>query len=111
VLDAVAAMDQGLTALIRERGERSGWSATDAIEAAGFLAELKDSAALLAQPDVGGYYRGDYAAKGATVRELAGHMAAKGLRFAPAAPGDEPAYRAVRRALAQYDTRTRAAAE
>jgi hypothetical protein len=30
-------------------------------------------------------------------------MAEKGLRFAPAAPGDEPAYTALYHALAAYD--------
>ena len=87
-------MDATVTAKVRGQ---SGWPASDAIEAAGFLARLKESAAILQQPDVGGYLSGAYAAKGKTVRELVQYMASNGLRFAPALPGDEPAYRAVQR--------------
>ena len=108
VVAAVDRMDATVTAKVRGQG---GWPASQAIEAAAFLARLKESAAVLQQPDVGGYLNGVYAAKGKTVIELVRYMASNGLRFAPALPGDEPAYRAVQRALAGCDARTHAAAE
>ena len=108
VIDAANRLDQRVTAKIRGK---QGWPASDAIEAATFVTRLKASAAVLRQPDVSGYLSGAYAAKGKTVLELVRSMASKGLRFAPALPGDEPAYRAVQRALANCDARTHAAAE
>jgi hypothetical protein len=111
LLDAVAAADKRITAVIRQKGNQAGWSATDAIEAGDFLARLKVAAPVLQQPDVNRYFDGTYAAKGKTVGELVRRMADKGLRFAAATPADEPAYRAVHRALASYDAKAHAAAE
>ncbi len=108
VVDAANRMDLRVTVKIRSQ---PGWPASDAIEAATFLTRLRDSAAVLRQPDVSGYLNGAYAAKGKTAPELIRYMASNGLRFAPALPGDEPAYRAVQRALASCDARTHAAAE
>jgi hypothetical protein len=108
VVDAADRMDQKVTAKVRAN---TGWSATEAIEAGTFLSRFKESAAVLQQPDVGGYLSGAYAAKGKTVHELVQNMTANGLRFAPALPGDEPAYRAVQRALAGCDAKAHAAAE
>ena len=108
VVDAANGMDARLTAKVRLQ---PGWSATNAIEAATFLDRFKESAAVLRQRDVSGYLSGAYAAKGKTAAELVRNMASNGLRFAPALPGDEPAYWAVQRALAGCDARTHAAAE
>jgi hypothetical protein len=41
------------------------------------------------------------------VGELVNHMTRQGLRFAPATAGDEAAYLAVQRALAEYDVAAR----
>jgi hypothetical protein len=111
LLAALDQTDKRLTAVIRAKGLQAGWTATDAIEAGAFLARLKEAAPVLQQPDVGRYLDGTYAARGKNVRELVRQMADKGLRFAPAAPADEPAYRAVQRALASYDAKAHAAAE
>ncbi len=57
----------------------------------------------LGNPDVGDYFNQKFAAKGKTTAELVKYMSDKGLKFAPATPGDEAAYRAVHQALAIYD--------
>ena len=43
------------------------------------------------------------AAKGKTVPDLVSYMKNKGLSFAPAVAGQEPAYAALHQALAAYD--------
>jgi hypothetical protein len=43
------------------------------------------------------------------VADLVDEMGKKGLQFAPAAPGDEWAYRVLHRALASYDAALTAA--
>ena len=111
LVDAVNQMDQARDAKIRAHGDSEAWTASDAIEAATFLAQMKAAAAVLQQPEVGGYLSGAYSAKGKTVRELVRYMASNGLRFAPALGGDEPTYRAVQRALADCDAKAHAAAE
>ena len=49
------------------------------------------------------YFNQKWVAKGKTVAELIQNMTAAGLRFAPATPGDEGAYRALHFALVAYD--------
>ena len=61
----------------------------------------------LQQRDVGNYFTGKYALKAKTVPELIKQMSERGLQFAPALPGDEPAYAALHQALAAYDTASR----
>lgn len=72
------------------------------IEAKRFLNHLKGALTVLQQPDAANYFNGKYSAKGKSVAELVKHMTDTGLRFAPAAPGDEKAYHAVHKALALY---------
>jgi len=103
VIDAANRMDQRITAKVRGTPGQPAWSASDAIEAGSFLEQFKNAAAVLQRRDVSGYLNGAYAAKGRTAGELVRNMASKGLRFAPALPGDESAYGAVRRALASCD--------
>ena len=98
LIDAADRMDQRITAKVRGTPGRPAWSASEAIEAGSFLDQLKHSAAVLQRPGVSGcHLNGAFAAKGGTVGELVRTMASKGLRFAPALPGDESAYGAVRR--------------
>jgi hypothetical protein len=52
---------------------------------------------------VSNHFDGYWAPQARSVAELVQFMAEKGLRFAPAAPGDEPAYTALYHALAAYD--------
>jgi hypothetical protein len=75
------------------------------IEANVFLNNLNDAIRALQQPDVGNFFTGKYALKAKTVPELVSSMAAQGLQFAPATPGDEAAYAALQEALASYDRR------
>jgi len=110
-IDAAERMDQRITAKVQGAPGQPTWSASDAIEAASFLDDFKTAAAVFQRPDVSSYLNGAYAAKGGTVGELVRNMASKGLRFAPALPGDESAYAAVRRALASCDAKAYAAGE
>jgi hypothetical protein len=105
LLEAIGTADRRLTAVIRGQGKRADASATDAIEVSGFLSDLKDASSVLQRPDVSGYFDGTYVAKGKTAGELVRNIAAKGLRFAPATPRDQPAYQAVHRALAAADAK------
>jgi hypothetical protein len=76
---------------------------TEYSEARRFLGDFEDALALLRQPGAGDYF-GAKAPKAKTIGDLVQFMLSKGLRFAPAVPGDEPAYVAAHRALAAYDT-------
>jgi RNA polymerase sigma factor (sigma-70 family) len=78
------------------------------IEARRFLNDLDDGLRLLEQPHAGLYFTDKYAAKGRTVPELVEHMTQEGLAFAPAVAGDEAAYVALHRALADYEIAARA---
>jgi hypothetical protein len=70
------------------------------IEAKRYLNQLSDALRALQSPDAGNYFTGKYVARGKTVGELVKNM--NGLRFAPATPGEERAYREVYQALAAY---------
>jgi hypothetical protein len=73
----------------------------DYAEARRFLSNFDDALTLLRKPNSGDYFS-NKAVKGKTIGELVQHMLNKGLRFAPALPGDEPAYTAVHRGLVVY---------
>jgi hypothetical protein len=55
------------------------------------------------------YFDNSWSSRGKTVTELVKFMSDNGLVFAPAAPGDEHAYRALYIALAAFDARMRLA--
>jgi hypothetical protein len=76
-------------------------------EAKRFLSELEDGLKLLGRADAGNHFNQRYTARAETVGELVKHMTANGLHFAPAVAGDEAAYLAVQRALAEYDVAAR----
>jgi len=73
------------------------------IEASSFLNNLNDATRALQQPDVGNFISGKYAIKAKTIPELVKFMNDNGLQFAPAVPGDEPAYMALQQSLSTYD--------
>ncbi|MCS6851528.1 MAG: hypothetical protein NZ700_10225 [Gemmataceae bacterium] len=73
------------------------------MEAKRFLGDLESAYKVLQQPDVGNFFNGRYSAQGRTVKELVQYMTKNGLIFAPAVPGDEAAYVALQRAMAEYD--------
>jgi hypothetical protein len=80
-----------------------GVSLPSYIEARHFLQSFDDALVALQQSDVAGHFTGGYALKAQTVRELVKQMTDNGLRFAPATPGDEAAYKMLREALAACD--------
>jgi hypothetical protein len=77
-------------------------------DASRFLGYLDDAIRVLGRPDAGDYFTRRYSAQGRDVAELVRNLTAKGLRFAPATPGDEAAYLALYRALATYDRSAKA---
>jgi len=74
------------------------------IEAKKYLKLLDDAVKALSGANAKDYVNNKYAAKGKTVRDLVKNMA--GLHFAPAAPGDEQAYKALQEKLAEYYKRS-----
>jgi hypothetical protein len=72
-------------------------------EARGFLQRFDEALVALGQPDAANYFNGRYDVNAQTVLGLVKQMTDAGLRFAPAAPGDETTYTALRDALAAYD--------
>jgi hypothetical protein len=83
-----------------------GFSAEQYIEANSFLNHLDDALKVLKRPDAVEYVSGKYTLKSKTVQELVHSMAAEGLQFAGALPGDEAAYSALYQALAAYHAAT-----
>jgi hypothetical protein len=73
------------------------------IEARRYLNQVGDAVAALSDPKVGSYFNQSWAGKAKNVAELVNYLSKSGLRFAPATPGDEPAYNALYRALADFD--------
>jgi tetratricopeptide (TPR) repeat protein len=72
------------------------------IEAKRFLAHFDNALKALEQPDVGRYFTDQYVLKGKTVAELVDHLVERGLLIAPAVAGDESAYQALQKGLAEY---------
>jgi hypothetical protein len=75
---------------------------TDYLEAKRYLSDLGDMLKVFHRPDVANYFNGRARVKGRTVHEVVEYMATHGLHFAPAGPGDEPAYVALQRAFTAY---------
>jgi hypothetical protein len=76
-------------------------SPAEYLEADHFLNRFGSSVRALYDPQVGNYFHKQWSARGRTVADLVRNM--EGLRFAPAAPGDEGAYRGVYRALVAFE--------
>jgi hypothetical protein len=72
------------------------------IEGKRYLDQLQSAVQALQDPSAANYFNGNWSAKGNTVAELVNYMAQNGLRFAPATTGDEGAYQALYRQLADY---------
>jgi hypothetical protein len=94
---AAQRLRQNLVANIRDM------TAGQYTDASRFLGYLDDAIRALGRPDAGDFFTRKYAAEGKDAAELVRNLAAKGLRFAPATPGDEAAYLSVYRSLAAYD--------
>ena len=74
------------------------------IKAKRYLNDLDGSIQTLQDGNAAKYASRSYSAQGTTVPELVQYMTSQGLKFAPATPGDEPAYNSIHRALAQYQS-------
>jgi hypothetical protein len=90
--------------LVRELNDRltrgvNDFDFTEYSDAKRFLGGLSDAIAVLKQPDAGRWINGQNVARGKTVQELVRAMNGRGLRFAPANPGDEQVYAAVHAAM------------
>jgi hypothetical protein len=97
-------MQNDLAALTeRLNGSVGDLSPSQYIEARRYLNQVADAVAALSDPKVGYYFNPNWAGKARNVADLVGYMARSGLRFAAATPGDEPAYTALYRALADFD--------
>jgi hypothetical protein len=108
LLHALAAVERKLAAVTGSAAEELG--ASERIRARRFLGELRSAARLLQEPDAAGVVAGRCVACGRTVPELVRHMTEHGLRFAPAAGGNNASYVALHRALASYDAALQTAA-
>jgi hypothetical protein len=76
---------------------------TQYVQAMRYMRELNDSIKVLQDPNVSNYFSEKYKASGNTVADLIQSITGRGLRFAPAASGDEPYYTVLHSALVQYD--------
>jgi hypothetical protein len=80
-------------------------SPADWITSTSFLSALQSSVQSLRNPDVAQYFNGQLTPQAGTVGELVQQMTTKGLRFAPAAQSDQPAYTALQELMRTYDYR------
>lgn len=78
-------------------------SPTAWVQASRFANELKSTIKALQDPNVGRMFNGQWVAQGNNVGEVLGNMIQKGLRFAPAAPGDESFYTSFYQSMLSYD--------
>lgn len=67
-----------------------------------FLADLDSSMNMLQSPSAAKFLNGTYAATGRNVPELVYNMTSKGLKFAPANPGNDAPYWALQNAMVAY---------
>jgi hypothetical protein len=76
---------------------------TEFLEAKRYLNQLGDAVRAIQDPNASKYFTQQWVAKGKNVAELVDYMKNNGLKFAPAVPGDEAAYRALHHAMVAYD--------
>ncbi len=95
--DAVDKLSEDLNAQVGEM------TPSQYIDARNYLRLLTDAVRTLGRPDAAKYINNQYAAKGKTVGDLVKNMS--GLRFAPATPGAERAYKDLYEKLVAYYNR------
>ncbi len=76
---------------------------TEYVQARRFLNQLNEPIKALSHVKAGNFFNQKWTARGKTVAELVEHVSREGLKIAPAAPGDEEAYRKLLNALTAYD--------
>jgi len=96
--DTVGAMNDSV------RGNKT-MSPTDFIEARTYLDNFTASIQVLRDPNASSFFDGKFTLRGPTVADMVAQMASQGLSFAPATPGDEPAYTVLYQAMLAYDYR------
>jgi hypothetical protein len=77
---------------------------SDNIRAMSYAQKVANATKLLRAPDIAKTLDGAWQAQGNTVGELVAFMTSKGLKFAPASPGEEPYYTSLQRSLVAYDS-------
>jgi len=100
-------IDRKLVALNRASRNTEHVSVVMYIEGRRFLTQFGEAMQGMRNADAGKFLSGDYAAKGANVKELVSHMTTLGLKFAGATPGGHTAYTALHRSLAAYSAALR----
>jgi hypothetical protein len=80
------------------------------IEARKYLNQLAEAVKALDDPRVANYFNESWRATGSTVAELIKNMNDKGLKFAPATPGEEAPYDALYQALRVFENGVQVAA-
>jgi hypothetical protein len=73
------------------------------IEARRFVECLEDAIKVLGRPDARDYFAPREQMRGGSVGQFVQYLGSRGLEFAAATPGDEPAYQAMHRALVHLD--------
>jgi hypothetical protein len=86
--------------LLRSAGDVSP---SDYVEAKRFLSSLDSALRALQDPNVGNQLNQAWTARAHNMAELIDFMEQKGLKFGPAAAGDEPAYRYIYQRMLAYD--------
>jgi hypothetical protein len=100
---AIRQMDSLLASLREEvTAAVDDMSPSDNIRAMRFVRDLSQATRLLRDPNVAKQLGGAWQPQGETVGELVSFMTSRGLRFAPAARGDEAFYTALHQAMAMY---------
>jgi hypothetical protein len=87
---------------LKQRFFKDEIDASSYLEGKHFLDSLESSMKMIRSPSAAKFLNGTYAATGRTVPELVYNMTAKGLRFAPATPGNDAPYYALQSALVSF---------
>jgi hypothetical protein len=85
------------------RAKVADFSPSEYTQSIRYLRELGTSFQVLSDPNVASYFTGNFQATGRNVAELVQGMSGRGLRFAPAATGDERFYTVLHGAMVAYD--------
>src|SRR5262249_43394132 len=86
------------------KGQIEAMTPNDYIKAKRYLTEIEGTIKALQDPQIANYVTRKWSARGNSVPELVSDMSRQGLRFAAATSGDQAAYVALHRALADFDT-------
>jgi hypothetical protein len=84
------------------RGMTETMPPTQNIQGRRFVRQLRDTVRALEQPDAAGFFAATRSFPASSVGELVQTMMARGLTFAPAMPGNEPAYTALHTAMVTF---------